>query len=313
MKKVLLTLLLIFVVIGLAGLYGDFREVGSSIWAFDWYLLPMALLMAFISYAARGIRWHVLLNIASDREIDKTRNGMIYTASLVGIVTPAKAGEVTRAYYAKEAFDVPLSRSTPVLLSERLMDGIAMIVFAGLGLFLYETRLIVLWFVILGGLTVLILSMRNRTVLSKVIALLQKLPGTTDDEDSGEEFVETSQKVFEPRSLFPSLAFGLVVWGGQALVYFFVILGLGETLDFNTFVRSLFIYPMSMLIGTITLLPLGIGPTDASLVLLGQGILELESGAVVAAAFITRAVIILPALAAGIIASLSPQVRPLLA
>lgn len=313
LKKSLIVAFLVFVAVGLIGLWGDFQEVGSSIAEFDYRLLPVLLLIAFVSYAARGVRWHVLLNLVSDERIERQTNAMIYTASLVGIVTPAKAGEVTRAYYAKERFDVSMSRSAPVLLSERLMDGVAMVLFAAFGLFLYEGWLVVAWLVIVAGLAALILSMRSETVLNKVVELARKLPGADKDVDDESEFVQTALRVFKPVALAKSLAFGLVVWGTQALVYFVAILGVGESLTLDTLLRSIFVYPMAMLIGTVTLLPLGLGPTDASLVFIGYGLFDLEWSGVLVAAFVTRAVIILPALAAGFLASMSPQVRPLIA
>jgi glycosyltransferase 2 family protein len=313
MKKLLLAVLLVFVIVGLVGIYGDFREVGSSLREFDWRLLPLALLISALSYLARGLRWHLLLSRVSDRSIDVGRNAMLYTASLVGIVTPAKAGEVTRAYYARESFGVPISRTGPVLLSERLMDGVAMVMLAGLGLYLYETRLIVIWFAVVIGLALLVFLMRSPRVLNFVVGVMQKLPGASNEADHKHEFVKTSSDVFSPAALFPSLGLAVVIWGTQALVYFVVILGVGESIELLTLVKALFIYPMAMLIGTISLLPIGLGTTDASLVLLGSGMFDLSRSEVVVAAVVTRAVLILPPVGAGFLASLSPQVRPLLA
>lgn len=50
------------------------------------------------------------------------------------IMTPGKAGEIVKCYMVKNVSGTGMTVTAPVILAERVIDGLAMLILAGLGL-----------------------------------------------------------------------------------------------------------------------------------------------------------------------------------
>lgn len=80
--------------------------------------LPM---LTLISLGLRFVRWQFLLRAVGVR-VPVRSSLSIYCAGLLGIATPGHIGEVLRAFLLSRSFKVPLRRSIPPLVLERIVD-----------------------------------------------------------------------------------------------------------------------------------------------------------------------------------------------
>ena len=53
-------------------------------------------------------------------------------------MTPGKVGELLKSYLLKQIRGTPISTSAPIVMAERLTDGLAMLVLASVGLVLFD-------------------------------------------------------------------------------------------------------------------------------------------------------------------------------
>lgn len=74
-----------------------------------------------VSITFRFIRWQFLLRAVRVR-VPVRPSLSIYCAGLLGIATPGYVGEVLRGFLLKRSFKVPLRRSVPPLVLERIVD-----------------------------------------------------------------------------------------------------------------------------------------------------------------------------------------------
>jgi SAM-dependent methyltransferase len=72
----------------------------------------------------RFVRWQYLLRRAGVR-IPTRRSAAIYLASLAGIATPAYLGETLRCALIRREFGIPVRRTLPVWVAERVLDFVS--------------------------------------------------------------------------------------------------------------------------------------------------------------------------------------------
>jgi glycosyltransferase 2 family protein len=124
-------LLALAVAAGLA-LYGDVGKVGAALGRFRWELFPLALALTAINYVLRFWRWQLYLRRLRI-VVPAGRSFTIFFAGLVGTLSPAKLGEVLKSGLLRRSFGVPVRRSAPIVLVERITDALGIVALAALG------------------------------------------------------------------------------------------------------------------------------------------------------------------------------------
>jgi uncharacterized membrane protein YbhN (UPF0104 family) len=116
------------VAIGL-GLYADFGALREELASFRWELFPLALALTALNYLLRFFRWQRYL-AKLEIEVPAGRSFAIFVAGLTMTITPGKLGELLKSGLLKRAYDVPVRRSGPVVLAERVTDATGVVVLA---------------------------------------------------------------------------------------------------------------------------------------------------------------------------------------
>jgi len=100
----------------------DFHKMAAAFAAMDWRYLAPALLLTFVSYWLRALRWKYLL-----LPIKKTRMGNLFPSTLIGYMAnnllPARLGEFVRAYSLARKEGIGVSAVFASLVVDRLCDG----------------------------------------------------------------------------------------------------------------------------------------------------------------------------------------------
>ena len=114
------------------GLYADFGSLGDELTSFRWELFPLALALTGLNYLLRFWRWErYLAKLAI--EIPRGRSFTIFVAGLTMTITPAKLGELLKCALLHRSYGVPVRRSAPVVLAERVTDASGVVVLALVG------------------------------------------------------------------------------------------------------------------------------------------------------------------------------------
>jgi uncharacterized membrane protein YbhN (UPF0104 family) len=118
---VLVAVLTVPVVLGL-GLYADFGQLGDELASFRWELFPLALAFTALNYLLRFWRWQRYLDRV-DVHVPWGGSLAIFAAGLTMTITPAKLGELLKCALLHRSYGVPVRRSAPVVLAERVTDA----------------------------------------------------------------------------------------------------------------------------------------------------------------------------------------------
>src|SRR5437764_5155298 len=136
--KLILGLVLGLVVVAGLSVYADFTKMLAVLRGFNWWLLPLILLFTLFNYALRFYKWDVYLRLTGATGVSKKDSLLIFLSGMAMAMTPGKVGEVLKSYLLKQVRGTPIATSAPVVLAERLTDGVAMLILAAAGFVLFD-------------------------------------------------------------------------------------------------------------------------------------------------------------------------------
>ena len=287
-NKIIVSVLLGLVVVVILGLLSDIGQVGQSFSTFDWAMLPAVLGFTLLNYVQRWAKWdYYLRRMGMGRSVGYGDSALLFTSGMVMAVTPGKVGEVLKSYLLKRINGTPISASAPIVLAERVTDGLAMLLLMGFGLTLYAPARLA-FFALLALTAVGLLVLQSRALVLWISNLMLKLP-------YGQKIVprlltayDSSQRLLSLRILLPSTLISLVSWFGECVAFYYVLRGLGVPASFLLLQQATFVFAASTLFGLVSFLPGGLGVSEASSTGLLVLLIPMASGPATTATIIIR-------------------------
>ena len=280
-------LLALLVYIGLI-IYGDWRQLSALLADFPWRWLPPTLGLTLVNFSVRLLKWHWYLRLIRT-PISFGQSARIYGISFLMMMTPGKVGEFVRAFMVRNVSGAPFSVVAPVVLAERMTDGLAMILLAGLGLLAIDEGSMRLAaaaaLLVIAG---IIIAIQIRPLALWCLALGHRLPLINRFADKLAAFYESSYFLLQPKYLLTSVLIGLVSWTSQGLGFYLVLLGFGVDAGVDTMLTAVSAFNMSTVVGAVVATPGGLGGVESSLAALSIQLLDLSRPAAAAAALVIR-------------------------
>jgi uncharacterized membrane protein YbhN (UPF0104 family) len=217
----------------------------------------IALSLALANYALRFGRWQLYLTRLGF-PVPLRPSLRAYLASFAFTASPGKLGEAVRSVYLKP-YGVPYPASLSALLIERLVDLAAVLLFAALGV-LHFGRYAPLVALPVGatlGVLLLFQSDRFRRWL-RARRFFARAQGTVSA-------LEAAAALCSGRLLVLGALLSLMGWGLEALAFHVILLLLGLELPLTA---SFGIYGLAVAVGALSLLPGGLGGTEATMIVL---------------------------------------------
>ena len=122
--------------------YGDFDATIDEIGDLPVLYLFGALGLASANYLLRFFRWAFYLRVLKI-SVPTGLSAVVFLSGLAMSITPGKAGELVKCYWLQSRSGVPISRSAPVVVMERLTDVISVIILGFTGIVLLPGPVIV--------------------------------------------------------------------------------------------------------------------------------------------------------------------------
>lgn len=262
--KLILGLVLGLVVVAGLAVYADFTKMLEVLSTFNWWLLPLILLFTLFNYALRFYKWDVYLRLVGATGVAKTDSLLIFLSGMAMAMTPGKVGEILKSYLLKQVRGTPIATSAPIVMAERLTDGLAMLVLASVGLVLFDYGTPILVGIAVVAVAFLFVF-QNRRLFNRLLSFAEKLPVVSKVAHHFHTFYESSYELFRLPNLLFGVGIGIISWSGEVAAFVLVMMGLGMEFSWILVIICAFILSASSLIGSVTLLPGGLGTTDASI------------------------------------------------
>ena len=280
-------LLALLVYIGLI-VYGDWRQLSALLADFPWGWLAPTLALTLVNFGVRLLKWHWYLRLIRT-PIRFGQSARIYGISFLMMMTPGKVGEFVRAFMVRNVSGAPVSVVAPVVLAERMTDGLAMILLAGIGLLAVDDARIRLAAVTaLVAIAAIIVAIQIRPLALWCLGLGHRLPLVNRFADKLSAFYESSYFLLQPKYLAASVLIGVFSWASQGLAFYLVLLGFGAVAGVGAMLTSISAFNMSTVVGAVVATPGGLGGVESSLAALSIQLLGLSRPAAAAAALLIR-------------------------
>lgn len=224
--------------------------------------LPQLIALAILSWIVRYIRWVWLLRNAGYHFPVLAGFGA-YVAGFAFTATPGKVGELVRIRYFLP-FGVPPEVVISAFVFERMSDLLVILCFA----LLVASHFDFFWMVLFVVFTIIfiLIYLIFRPLLLRKVSVVLKLSGWNRSARFtryllvGLLFVKHWINI---KSIFLSFIFGAVAWGIMAMSFVWLLMlsnvDLGWALSVGT-------YPLAMLSGAMSMVPGGMGTTEASII-----------------------------------------------
>ena len=265
----------------------DTGSLASALEAFDLRLLPVLLALATADYTLRFLRWRLLVAEVTGSQPPLVADIAIFLAANTLLLTPARAGDFSRSFWARDLFAIPISRTAPVPLLERVVDVAVMAVLAAAGALAFGAAQ---WSIAaLLAATLLLLAVRGLTIVLPVSAWRDRL---VTSRPRLATFIDTLQGLWRPRPLAIAATLGGVAWVIECVMFFVVLAGLGLEATPPLLAEATFIYPTATLAGSLSLLPGGLGIAEAGTAALTLSLIPADASTALAAALLIRLAIV---------------------
>lgn len=236
-------------------------------------LFPIILSQAFL-ILFRFIEWHYYIRVIGAKgKISLLDSAIIQLAGFIMVVSPGKAAEALKSVFLKAKTGIPIARSVPVVMAERIVDGLAVIfillitlVISGDSLNLGEydawSKAIIYSSALALGTGLIVVQIVPLAYFC--LNLLKRLPLMNRLHNPLVEFYESSREIFHLRHVIPMLFVGLGVYVNGAIGFFIILAGLGFDLTWQLFIQATFILGVTSAVAALSFVPNGAGVSEAS-------------------------------------------------
>lgn len=285
-SRIALSLLFALALFAALTLYADAHALAAALRAFRWeLLLPLAALTG-VNLFLRFLKWEYYLRLLGVR-LTGQESGAIFLSNFALILTPGKVGSLLRSVFVRQASGVPVARTLPVIVAERLTDGLGMLLMTCFALVAYPAAWPVVALV-LTAILLLLLVVQTRPLALWLLSLAGRVPLLARWSQQLEHFYGSSYALLRPRPLLVGSVLGTASRSLEGVVLFVVLLGMGVAPSPATFAHALFIAALSNIIGVVVMLPGGLGGTEGSMTGLLGLFVGLSAASATAATMIAR-------------------------
>lgn len=259
-KSMILWIIIGVIVTAIVMIIADISEVIKVFNHINLNYLPFILALAPLNYLFRFLKWNYYLKLLKIHLPPKI-NRSIFFSGLSMTITPGKIGELLKSYLIKEYKGTEVSKTSSIIMAERVTDAIAMIILASLGSLMYEHGTIVLP-ITLGIIILGIFTLVSDKMFHLFKKTFSRVPIINKYFYLIENFQESSKKLFTLKSLIYAILLGLISWGFEGIVVFLALKELGGSISL---LGSIFVVSFASIIGGISFLPGGLIVAEGSI------------------------------------------------
>jgi glycosyltransferase 2 family protein len=276
LRRVLYALLLGVVVYGAFAVWHGIDSLGSELARFHWWAFALACALALANYGVRWLKWEFYLSRLQIRGVRRIDSLLTFLSGFVLTVTPGKVGEVFKSVVLFETYGVPVSRTAPIVVAERVTDVIGIVVLIVVGSAGLSGGL--LWAGLgAAAVAILLIVVGSRRLSLALIGRVERLPGVFRRIGPKlHDAYESLATMIHPSNLVVPAVLSVGAWSLECTALWVILRGLGERTPLGL---ATFFYATSTLAGALVPVPGGLGVTETSL----QGQMQ-ELGHVSAAA-----------------------------
>jgi uncharacterized protein (TIRG00374 family) len=260
-------------------------EVLAALGRVDALTFVILILLSLANYGLRVLRWHRLARRIGVG-LPFARTTLYYLAGFAMTATPGKVGEALRLWMIKRSDGHRYDRMLPLFLADRLFDALSLLLLGLVGMAAFPEQR---WIAILAVLVLAVLMAglsRPGWLLTSLLWIFGAL---------GRRFarviaslrrsVRGTAAILKGAPFADALLLSVIGWGAECVAFSLLLDAMGAPIGIPA---AAFVFAFSAAVGAATLLPGGLGGTEATMVALLAS-LGVDLGTALAATLVIRA------------------------
>ena len=261
-KKFLIILIGSIVVYSLFLILSDFSKLSEEILDFEIMYLPLILILVPLGWLALYFRWTILVK-NSGYILPHKKNFQIFLSGFPLSITPGKVGELLKCELLKENFNIPRKITAPIILVERLYNGVGIVIISSLGIWYFDfsgTVILIASCALIG----IFIALRSKSLFSSLINKTSKIKYLSKFSDSFSDSYEVINHSIKPKIFIISSLLSAIYWILESVAVYFVFKSFG--IDFLELYNVVLAYTSSIILGVASFVPGGIGVSEGTLI-----------------------------------------------
>jgi len=236
------------------------RQLAASFRRFDLRLLPFVLALSLLNYTLRFVRWEAYLN-RLEVPLARAKSLAVFAAGFLLSVTPGKAGELGKAWLVRELGGGPALPVVSAVLAERVTDLLGVLLLIACGALAFP-RGAWLAAVLSAAVAAVVLLLTWKRGADLAFRLLAKLPFVGPRTPVLIDLYGRLRSLLSPGLLLAALALSAVAWGAEGVGFWLVV---REYAPRASLLAALFNYTGATVVGSLSMLPGGLGAAEGSM------------------------------------------------
>jgi uncharacterized protein (TIRG00374 family) len=261
-RRIVLVMFIAVLVYAAFAIHGGLDKITIGLSHFSWWTFGAAFALAFGNYVIRFFKWQFYLRCLSIEGVGVVDSFLTFLSGFVLTISPGKVGEVFKSFVLFETHGVPMPKTAPIVVAERITDLIGVIVLIVIGSLGFRGG-IVPAAIGVALVATLLGVIASRRASFKVIRLVERLPGPFRKIGPKlEEAYESLTVLVRPANLILPTILSIAAWSLECFALAVILHGFDAHVPVAL---SVFFYATSTLAGAIIPVPGGIGVTETGL------------------------------------------------
>jgi uncharacterized protein (TIRG00374 family) len=215
-----------------------------------------------LGWLALYFRWTFLIK-NSGYVLPHKKNFQIFLSGFPLSITPGKVGELLKCELLKENFNIPRKITAPIILVERLYNGVGIVIISSLGIWYFDfsgTVILIASCALIG----IFIALRSKSLFSSLINKTSKIKYLSKFSDSFSDSYEVINHSIKPKIFIISSLLSAIYWILESVAVYFVFKSFG--IDFLELYNVVLAYTSSIILGVASFAPGGIGVAEGTLI-----------------------------------------------
>lgn len=263
LNSIVIVIVLIILFYVLFAVFSDLDKIKINFQKINLYYLALILPLMIFAIFLRSLLQRFLLN-SIGIPLSIKQNFLLFLAGLSMLITPAGSGQMIKSIFIQRQYNYPLAKSLPLVFAERFFDFLSIITIVLITLIIYFS--VTSLFIVLACSTILItifIAAKNTKILSFLKKLMNKIPFLRNVIPKTSEFDDSVKKLLESSLIIKAWAFDISIFLLEGFVIYLGILSFNIDLGY---LQTFQIYYTSVLFGTVSFLPGGVGVLEGTFV-----------------------------------------------
>ncbi len=215
----------------------NLKDVLEALARFHWWYLIYGVASLSFGYAMRILRWSIMLKATGAATSFAECSAPFLGSIALNNILPLRLGDVVRALVFPRSMGITRVTATSSLFMERLIDLMSLLSCFAIGLFAIqaitipeEIKSTAVTLSVFGGVT-LMLGFLYSAKLARLFNGLAEKSGSTVKVavvyNAVQGLLERFNSMSRPKALFGMIIISMLVWIGEAGLFYFVLLGTG--------------------------------------------------------------------------------------